>query len=115
MSTLGRIGVVGAGTMGSGIAQKMAQEGAAVVLVDVDEAKVAAGMARVKASLDEAVARKIFDRARADAALGRIEGSADFGRLGDADLVIEAVFEDLDVKKDVFARLDARCRPDAAL
>ncbi|HVY59996.1 MAG TPA: 3-hydroxyacyl-CoA dehydrogenase NAD-binding domain-containing protein, partial [Planctomycetota bacterium] len=115
MSKMEKVGVVGAGTMGSGIAQKLAQEGLSVVLVDLDDAKVAAGLGRVRATLDEAVARKIFDRAKADAVLGRIEGTADFGRLAAADVVIEAVFEDLGVKRDVFARLDAACRPDAVL
>jgi enoyl-CoA hydratase/3-hydroxyacyl-CoA dehydrogenase len=115
MGAIQTVGVIGAGTMGSGIAQKLAQEGQRVILVDLDEAKVRAGLDRLKASLDEAVARKIFDRAKADAALGRIEGTARFEALAAADLVIEAVFEDLAVKKDVFARLDASCRKDAIL
>src|SRR3954469_21833068 len=101
------VGGVGAGTMGRGIAQKLAQEGARVLLVDLDEPKVKAGLDRIKASLDEAVARKIFDRARAAQALGRIEGTASWDKLAAADLVIEAVYEDLAVKKDVFAKLDA--------
>src|SRR5581483_5653328 len=109
------VGVVGAGTMGSGIAQKLAQEGAQVVLVDLDEPKVKAGLDRIRASLDEAVTRKIFDRAKADQALARISGTHDWAKLAPADLVIEAVFEDLTVKKDVFARLDAACRKDAIL
>jgi enoyl-CoA hydratase/3-hydroxyacyl-CoA dehydrogenase len=109
------VGVVGAGTMGSGIAQKLAQEGARVVLVDLDDAKVKAGLDRVRASLDEAVNRKIFDKAKADATFGRIEGTADFQKLAPAELVIEAVFEDLKVKKDVFARLDAACSRGAIL
>jgi enoyl-CoA hydratase/3-hydroxyacyl-CoA dehydrogenase len=109
------VGVVGAGTMGSGIAQKLAQEDAQVVLVDLDDAKVEAGMKRVRSSLEEAVTRKIFDKARADAALGRIKGTSHFEELAAADLVIEAVFEDLKVKTDVFARLDAACRKDAIL
>ncbi len=109
------VGVVGAGTMGSGIAQKLAQEGAKVLLVDLDQPKVDAGLARIRSSLDEAVNRKIFDRAKADQALARVEGTPSFEKLRDADLVIEAVFEDLTVKKDVFAKLDAACRPDAIL
>jgi enoyl-CoA hydratase/3-hydroxyacyl-CoA dehydrogenase len=109
------VGVVGAGTMGSGIAQKLAQEGARVVLVDLDEEKVRAGLDRVKASLDEAVARKILDRARADQALGRILATADFAKLAPVDLVIEAVFEDLRVKRTVFTRLDEACRSETIL
>jgi enoyl-CoA hydratase/3-hydroxyacyl-CoA dehydrogenase len=109
------VGVVGAGTMGSGIAQKLAQENARVVLVDLDAAKVEAGLARIRSSLDEAVTRKIFDRTRADATLGRVEGTPAWDRLADVDLVIEAVFEDLAVKKDVFERLDRACKKDAIL
>ncbi len=109
------VAVVGAGTMGSGIAQKLAQEGARVLLVDLDEGKALAGLARVRASLDEAVTRRIFDRARADQTLGRIEAGADWSVLAAADLAIEAVFEDQAVKADVFRRLDEACRPDAIL
>ena len=109
------VGVVGAGTMGSGIAQKLSQEGARVLLVDLDQAKVDAGLTRIRSTLDEAVSRKIFDRARADQTLARIEGTPSWEKLRDADLVIEAVFEDLAVKKDVFAKLDAACRPETIL
>src|SRR5690242_1332655 len=94
------VGVVGAGTMGSGIAQKLAQESLSVVLVDVDDAKVKVGLDRVRASLDEAVARKIFDRAKADQVLARVQGTAAWEKLAACDLVIEAVFEDLKVKRD---------------
>jgi enoyl-CoA hydratase/3-hydroxyacyl-CoA dehydrogenase len=113
--TIRKVGVVGAGTMGAGIAQKLAQEGADVVLLDTDDARVAAGLARVRRSLEEAVARRIFDEKRAAAALARIRGAVDFAALAEADLVIEAVFEDLAVKRDVFTRLGAACRPDAVL
>jgi len=109
------VGVIGAGTMGAGIAQKLAQEGADVVLVDMDEARAQAGKERVKKSLGEAVARKIFDQKRADAALARVKATHDWSALADVDLVIEAVFEDLTVKRDVFAKLSAVCRPDAIL
>ncbi len=115
MSAIEHAGVVGAGTMGAGIAQKLAQEGLAVVLVDMDETRARAGMARVEASLDEAVARKVMDRARADAVRARVTAPADWSRLAPAQVVVEAVFEDLAVKREVFARLGEACREDALL
>src|SRR5688500_1366223 len=101
--------------MGSGIAQKLAQEGLTVILVDLDEAKAKAGMARVEASLEEAVKKKVLDQDRASAVRSRVTATSDWTKLSNVDIVIEAVFEDLKVKKDVFARLDAVVKPDAIL
>jgi enoyl-CoA hydratase/3-hydroxyacyl-CoA dehydrogenase len=112
---LRRLAVVGAGNMGSGIAQKMATEGLPVVLVDLDDAKVARGLAAIDAGLEEGVARKIFDADEARAIRERLSGTADWKALGEVDLVVEAVFEDRKVKKDVFSRLDQVCRPDTIL
>src|SRR5262249_52222538 len=109
------VGIVGAGTMGAGIAQKYAQEGLQVVLVDLDDAKAKAGMEKLEKSLAEAVSRKILDDKRAAEVRSRVTATADWSKLASADLVIEAVFEDLAIKKDVFARLDQACRADAAL
>ena len=109
------LAVVGAGTMGSGIAQKMATEGFALVLVDVDDAKVAAGVERIRQTLDEGVARRIFKREQASEILGRIRGTSDWQALAETDLVVEAVFEDERVKKRVIERLEQVCRPDAIL
>ncbi len=109
------LGVVGAGNMGGGIAQKMATEGFAVILVDVDDAKVARGLGIIERSFAEAVERRVLAPAQAEAARARIRGTARFEDLAAADLVVEAVFEDLAVKRDVFRRLEAACRPDAIL
>lgn len=109
------LGVVGAGNMGSGIAQKMATEGFDVTLVDVDDEKVARGVATIGRTLDEGVARRVFTQAQADDARARLRGSASFDSLAEADLVVEAVFEDMAVKADVFRRLEDVCRPDAIL
>ena len=106
---LHRLGVVGAGNMGSGIAQKMATEGHPVVLVDVDQAQVDQGMQRIADTLAEGVERRLFKPERAEAIRGRVQGSTDFAALADCDLVVEAVFEDLEVKQDVFRRLDQAC------
>src|SRR5437016_13413530 len=107
--------VVGAGTMGSGIAQKSASEGFAVVLVDVDEERVARGLAAIDRTLAEAVARRVTTADRAAATRARVNGVPRLEAVAEADLVIEAVFEDRALKQDVFRRLDAICRPDAIL
>jgi len=109
------LAVVGAGNMGSGIAQKMAAEGFDVVMVDVDERQVARGMGIIAKTLEQGVERRIFKPEVAAGIRGRIAGTADWGRLAEADLVVEAVFEDVAVKRDVFARLDEACRADAVL
>jgi enoyl-CoA hydratase/3-hydroxyacyl-CoA dehydrogenase len=109
------LAVIGAGNMGSGIAQKAATEGFTVILVDLDDDKVAKGLAIIEKTLSDGVARKIFREGDAKAIRDRIEGTSDWSKLQAADLVVEAVFEDLEVKKSVFARLEASCRPDAIL
>ncbi|HET7221197.1 MAG TPA: 3-hydroxyacyl-CoA dehydrogenase NAD-binding domain-containing protein [Vicinamibacterales bacterium] len=110
-----RLAVVGAGNMGSGIAQKMATEGYDVVLVDVDDDKVARGLAIIERTLTDGVERGIFKADAAAAILARVKGTSRFEDLADADLVVEAVFEDFDVKKRVFQRLDEVCPPPAIL
>ena len=106
------LAVIGAGNMGSGIAQKAATEGFSVILVDLDDAKVARGLSIVDTTLADGVLRKIFRPDIAAAIRGRITGTADWSKLAAADLVVEAVFEDFDVKKQVIARLETVCRPD---
>ncbi|MDX1387948.1 MAG: 3-hydroxyacyl-CoA dehydrogenase NAD-binding domain-containing protein [Acidobacteriota bacterium] len=110
-----KLAVIGAGNMGAGIAQKIATEGFEVVLVDLDDDRVAHGLDSVRKTLDEGVERKIFRQEQAKAILGRLSGTADWGRLADVDLVIEAVFEDLGVKKDVFGKLEQACKPETIL
>lgn len=115
MSSERPIGVVGAGNMGSGIAQKIATEGFPVVLVDVDQAAADRGLERIRTLLGQAVERKIFSRERADEILGRVRASGELAACESCDLVIEAVFEDLDVKRDLFRKLDAVCSPGTRL
>lgn len=114
-STIRRYAVVGAGNMGSGIAQKIATEGFPVVLLDREQGFVDRGLATIRRLLDEAVARKIKTEAEVQEILGRIVGTTTWEDLGDVDLVIEAVFEDLEVKRQVFEQLSRVCRPDAIL
>ena len=104
-----KIGIVGAGNMGGGIAQKTAQEGLSVVLVDIKPEFVERGLNIIKSSLQEAVDRKILTPEKVAQILGRIHGTTDLAEVKDCDLIIEAVFEDIDVKKDLFKRLDDIC------
>ncbi|MBW1782614.1 MAG: enoyl-CoA hydratase/isomerase family protein [Deltaproteobacteria bacterium] len=110
-----KIGIIGAGNMGSGIAQKTAQEGLSVVMVDVKPEFVQKGLDSIRTTLGEAVERKILRAEQADAVMDRIQGATDVAHTRDCDLVIEAIFEDMDVKKDLFARLDKVCGPDTIL
>ncbi|MFN8176523.1 MAG: 3-hydroxyacyl-CoA dehydrogenase NAD-binding domain-containing protein [bacterium] len=109
------IGVVGAGNMGSGIAQKIAMEGFDVVLADVDEAAARRGHERIRALLREGVERKLFPEKVAEEIAGRVHPTGDLARLSGAALVVEAVFEDLDVKRDLFRRLDQICPKETIL
>lgn len=109
------LAVIGAGTMGSGIAQKMAAEGFHVVIVDLDDEKVDRGIDSIRRTLNEGVERKIFAAEVAEATLSRITGTSDWHVLKDADLVVEAVFEDRAVKDEVFRKLETVCRDGAVL
>ncbi len=109
MSQINKIGVIGAGNMGSGIAQKIAQEGLNVVVVDIKDEFVERGLGIIKKLLGEGVDRKIFTPPQVEEILSRITGTTDFSAVADADLVIEAVFEDKQVKSDLFKKLDRLC------
>jgi enoyl-CoA hydratase / 3-hydroxyacyl-CoA dehydrogenase len=104
-----KIGIIGAGNMGSGIVQKTAQEGLSVVMVDVKPEFVENGLNNIRNTLKEAVERKILRPEQVDAIMGRIQGTTDMAATKDCDLVIEAVFENMEVKKELFARLDDVC------
>ena len=109
MARINKIGVVGAGNMGSGIVQKMAQEGLNVVMIDIKEEFVQRGLNTIKTLLGEAVERKIFRPEQVDAIMSRIQGTTDMNAVADADLVVEAVFEDKAVKSELFRKLDKIC------
>src|SRR4051812_16879578 len=110
-----RVGGGGAGTMGAGIAEVAARSGARVLLIDTDPAQVERGLATVRASLGRAVERGKLHRAAADAAIARVEPTPTLYAFSECELVIEAVAEQLDVKRDVFRALDAACPPPALL
>ena len=104
-----KVGVIGAGNMGSGIVQKIAQDGIDVVMVDIKDEFVQKGMENIRKTLSEALERGIFKQEQIDVILSRIQGTTDLEKVKDADIVIEAVFEDMDVKTDLFKRLDDIC------
>lgn len=106
-----RVGIVGAGTMGSGIAQKMAQEGLEVTLLDINEEKVKKGINGIKEMLDQGVEHNVFTLEKAGATLDRIKGTISYEDLRDMDLVVEAVFEDQKLKGEIFRKLDEICEP----
>ena len=108
-----KIGVVGAGTMGAGVAQVFAAAGYPVRLRDIADAPLARGMGAIKKSLERVVARGKLTGEDRDAALGRIAPTTKIEDLADCDVVVEAVLERFDLKKTVMGELDAVCRPDA--
>jgi len=110
-----KVGVVGCGLMGHGIAQVAAQAGCTVVARESDQAALDKGLARVRKSLDKLVEKEKISRADADAAVGRISGTLELQGLSDCDLVVEAIVENLDVKKKLFAELGRLCKPSTIL
>jgi 3-hydroxybutyryl-CoA dehydrogenase len=112
---LKKIGVIGAGTMGNGIAQVSAAAGIEVVMIDVSDAAVERGIAAVGASLDRLVKKEKLSAADRTATLGRIRGSTRYSDLGALDLVIEAATENLEVKQRIMRQADEIMRPEAIL
>jgi 3-hydroxyacyl-CoA dehydrogenase / enoyl-CoA hydratase / 3-hydroxybutyryl-CoA epimerase len=110
-----RLGVVGVGFMGSGIAEVAAASGLTVRVRDVKADAVAKGLASIRKTLDEGVERRRFDRREAREIFQRVSGTTDYSGFGAVDLVIEAVFEDVDLKRQVVQELEAVVRADAVL
>lgn len=111
----GRVAVIGAGLMGSGIAQVSAQAGWQVTLRDVDDAALQRGLAAIRASLERFAGKGQIAAEQVEAALRRITVTVDLDAAGEADVVVEAVFEQLEVKQALFRELDRSCRPGAVL
>ncbi|MGC2553084.1 MAG: 3-hydroxybutyryl-CoA dehydrogenase [Candidatus Sulfotelmatobacter sp.] len=112
---LWQIGVVGAGTMGNGIAHVFARNGYPVVLCDVEQRFLDRGMATITKNLDREVAKNKITASDKDAALGRIEGVADRARLADCDFIVEAATEKFEIKTEIFRDLDRLARADVIL
>ncbi|MBI4729493.1 MAG: 3-hydroxyacyl-CoA dehydrogenase family protein [Acidobacteria bacterium] len=109
------VGVLGCGTMGSGVSEVCARAGYQVVFREIDDERARDGLARIRNSLERAVARGRLPAEERDRALSRISGATNFEALKDADLVIEAIPERLDLKREAFSALDALLAPHAIL
>ncbi|MGQ2916722.1 MULTISPECIES: 3-hydroxyacyl-CoA dehydrogenase NAD-binding domain-containing protein [Rhizobium] len=107
--------VIGGGTMGAGIAAALLDAGLPVTLIERDTAAVERGLANIRIIFEGSVKRGRITKDVADQRIAGVTGSDDYGLLADTDLVIEAVFEDLAVKRAVFEKLSDICRPDAVL
>jgi 3-hydroxybutyryl-CoA dehydrogenase len=112
-SEIKKVGVLGAGLMGHGIAQVTATAGYDVVLREVDDETLAKGLGKIEKQLARAVEKGKSSQEDADAVRGRIQGTTDYGDLADCDLVIEAITEDLGRKLDMWKDVDAVVKPEA--
>jgi 3-hydroxybutyryl-CoA dehydrogenase len=115
MAGLERVGVVGAGTMGNGIAQVFAQSGYEVRLVDAVGPALDRARTTIGRSLDRFVEKGKMTAEARDAALGRLSTGTEIGALSEVDFVVEAIVEELGAKRDLFGQLDALTRPDVIL
>ncbi len=111
--TVSKIGVVGAGQMGNGIAQVAAVAGYEVVMVDMKQEFVESGLKNIQASLGKFVQKEKLTQADADATLARLSISTDNAALADCDLVIEAIIENLEIKTKLWSALDGIVKPSA--
>jgi len=107
--------VIGSGTMGGGIAMNFANVGIPVTVVDVAIDAVEAGLGKVKDNYARSVSRGSLTQEKMDDRMGLISGTTDYMGVADADIVIEAVFESMDLKKQIFAELDRICKPETIL
>src|SRR5437899_12942179 len=110
-----RIGVIGAGLMGAGVAEVCAHAGYDVLVREINDEFLAKGLERIEASMQTAVNRGKLTAADQEAARSRVRGTTQLEDFADRDLVIEAAIEDLQLKKELFAQLDQICPPDAIL
>ena len=110
-----RCGVLGAGTMGGGIAMNFANVGIPVTIVERDEEALKRGLAVVRSNYERTAARGGISSDDVETRMGLISGSVDMGDFAECDLIIEAVFENMELKKSIFEELDQICRPGAIL
>jgi 3-hydroxyacyl-CoA dehydrogenase len=107
--------VIGAGTMGGGIAMNFANVGIPVTVVEVNKEALDRGLGIVRANYEATASRGRLSKDDVEKRMGLIKGTTDWGAVSDADIVIEAVFEEMPIKKEVFAKLDGLAKPDAVL
>ncbi|NQZ10099.1 MAG: enoyl-CoA hydratase/isomerase family protein [Algicola sp.] len=110
-----KVGIIGGGNMGSGIATAFLSSKFSVQLIEQTEEALEGGLGRIKGNFAGNVKRGRMSQQAADDCVAQLNGSIDYQTLADCDLVIEAVFEDIDVKKTLFAKLDDVCKADAIL
>lgn len=110
-----KVSVIGGGTMGNGIAQVFAQYGHDVNLIDVQQEALDRALGTIEKNLGRLVKKEKLTQGEADGALARLTGVVGLANAADSDLVIEAVFEDFGVKKQIFSELDELCKPEAIL
>ena len=108
-------GVIGAGTMGGGISMNFLKAGIPVTIVEADEQALERGIGIIKKNYAATVSKGRMSQEAMDRCISLLTGATDMERLGEADIVIEAVFEEMDLKKEVFGKLDAICKPGAVL
>jgi 3-hydroxyacyl-CoA dehydrogenase len=107
--------VLGAGTMGGGIAMNFANVGIPVTVVEIAREALDRGLGVVRKNYEATASRGRLTARDVETRMGLIQGTTDFGAIADADIVVEAVFEEMPIKKEVFARIDKICKPDAVL
>ena len=112
---INRVGVIGAGTMGNGIAQVFAQSGCEVTMVDTEQKRLDAATAGVEKSLNRLVKKERLTAEERDAALGRIAGTLSLKNVADCQLIVEAVPEDYELKLYVLGEIDRTCPPETIL
>ena len=115
MTAVQQVGVVGAGTMGNGIAHVFARSGYNVVLYDVEQRFLERGLGTIGKNLDREVAKNKISAQDKDATLKRIDAVMDRGKLASCDFVVEAATEKFDIKTEIFRELDRICRPEIVL
>ncbi len=115
MKNIKTVGVVGAGTMGSALAQKFAQEGFKVILADREMKFVEKGLNGIKATLNEGLAKKVFSQEQVTIALSNLKGTENLADLSVCDIIIEAIFEDINAKNELFKNLSELVPTDTIL
>ena len=110
-----KVAIIGGGTMGGGIAMCFANVGIPVVMVEINDEALARGMKIIRKNYTITVTKGKLPADKMETLISTITGTTDYADLGDVDLVIEAVFENLELKKEIFAKLDAVCKPGAIL
>lgn len=115
MKKINTVGVVGAGTMGAAIAQKFAQEGFTVYLNDREQKYIDKGVAGIREILEQGVERRLFTQEKVEAIIGNIKGTTNQEDLKNCDLIVEAIFEDFEVKSNLFKALDKMVPTDTIL